>query len=163
MIDPNGDPDILYCIIKWKDASMRIKFITRSILIISVMLLIAIGFNALAARRDRTTFNLGSPSHYPPGTVKHLLFHDCYLISDDEGIYVLSSICPFRGGPTFKTDNNNAFVCRRCHSRYDLTGKVIRGPSHDPLNWIKLELDKNGDILLFRKYRGVRGKKIPHQ
>ena len=142
---------------------MKHYMVIKLVLIFSGLLLVATGFNVLAARRDRTTFNLGSPSHYPSGIVKHLLFHDCYLISDDEGIYVLSSICPFRGGPTFKTDNNDAFVCRRCHSRYDLSGRVIRGPCHDPLNWIKLELDRNGDILLFRKYRGVRGKKIPHQ
>jgi len=153
---------LIYYIIKWKNKSMRIKFINRSILIISGILLIVIGFNALAARRDWATFNLGAPSHYHPGTVKHLLFHDCYLISDDEGIYALSSICPLRGDPTFKTDKNDAFVCRRCHSRYDLTGKVIQGPSHDHRNWLKLELDDIGDIFLLRKYSGVRGEKIPH-
>jgi len=142
---------------------MRKIFLIKAILIFSGLMMISVGSVNPKPRRERTNFNLGSPSKFPPGTVKHLLFYDAYIISDDEGIYALSCICPFRGGPTFKTDNNDAFVCRRCHSRYDLTGKVIQGPSHDPLNWLKLELDDIGDIFLLRKYRGVRGKKIPHR
>lgn len=139
------------------------KFIFKLNLILLSLVITGFGFNALAARRDRTTFNLGSTSKYPPGTVKHFLLYDAYLISDEEGIYALSSICPFRGGPTFKTDNNLAFVCRRCHSRYDLNGKVIKGPCHQPLYWLKLELDRSGNLILFRRCRGKRGEKILHK
>jgi len=135
----------------------------KTILVFTLIMMIPVGSVNSEPRRDRTTFNLGSPSRFPPGTVKHLLFYDAYIISDDEGIYALSCICPFRGGPTFRTDKKDAFVCRRCKSRYDLNGKVLRGPSHDPLNWLKLEMDDTGDIFLIRKYRGVRGKKIPHR
>ena len=142
---------------------MRRTFLIKAIMILIGTLMVAIGSANPEPRRERTNFNLGPRSNFPPGTVKHLIFYDAYIISDDEGIYALSCICPFRGGPTFKTDKNDAFVCRRCYSRYDLNGKVLRGPSHDPLNWLKLELNKIGDILLLRKYRGVTGKKIPHQ
>ncbi|HDL64529.1 MAG TPA: hypothetical protein ENH12_03980 [Proteobacteria bacterium] len=143
--------------------SMKHHIYIKSILILASILMVMVGSGHTEPRRDRTTFNLGPTSRFPPGTVKHLIFYDAYIISDDEGIYALSSICPFRGGPTFKTDKNDAFVCRRCKSRYGLDGRVIRGPSHDPLNWLKMELGKTGDIFLFRKYRGGKGKKILHK
>ena len=140
----------------------RRTFLIRIVQAILGGLLGAFGFSAQAALRDRTTFVLGFPRDYPPGTVKHLIFYDAFLISDNQGIYAISSVCTHRGGPLFKTDKNDAFVCRRHHSRFDINGTVLRGPAYSPLPWLKLELDKQGQILLLRKYRGERGKKIPH-
>ncbi len=140
----------------------RRQFIISLFQIMLGWLLGATGLRAQTTVRDRTTFVLGFPRDYPPGTVKHLIFYDAFLISDSEGIYALSSVCTHRGGPLFKTDKNDAFVCRRHHARFDLNGNVVRGPAYSPLPWLKLGLDKQGHIILFRKYRGERGKKIPH-
>ncbi|MFH1037832.1 MAG: Rieske (2Fe-2S) protein [PVC group bacterium] len=141
----------------------RRQFILRMFQVVLGWMLGAMGLSSEAAARDRTTFELGFPRDYPPGTVKHLIFYDAFLISDSEGIYAISSVCTHRGGPLFKTDKNDAFVCRRHHARFDLTGNVVRGPAYSPLPWLKLELDQEGHILLLRKYKGERGKKIAHK
>ena len=115
------------------------------------------------ANRGRGVFNIGGKEKYPPGTVRHLIFHDAFIVSDDVGIYALSSVCTHRGGPLFKTEKNDAFVCRRHHSRFDLTGRPERGPATQNLPWLKLTVDRKGDIYLHRLYRGERGVKIPHE
>ena len=139
---------------------LRREFLSRLCRLFLGGLAAAFGLRARAG--DRTTFTLGFPSEYPPGTVRHLLFYDAFLISDEEGIYAVSSVCTHRGGPLFKTDADDAFVCRRHHSRFDLRGDVTRGPAYESLPWLKLELDRDGRIVLRRRYRGERGVKIPH-
>jgi len=109
-------------------------------------------------------FKLGRPADYPPGTVRHLIFYDAFLVSDEEGIYAISSICTLRGGPTFypAKDERGAFVCRRCHSLYDLEGNPVLGAARDPLPWLRLEVGEDGYLYLYRDRRGERGLRIPH-
>ena len=115
------------------------------------------------ASRGRGVFKVGKREDYPPGTVRHLIFDDAFIVSDEEGIYALSSVCTHHGGPLFKTDQNDAFVCRRHHSRFDLTGRPLRGPATQNLPWLKLTVDRKGDLYLHRLYRGETGAKILHK
>lgn len=108
-------------------------------------------------------FDLGFRRQYPPGTVKYLNYRDAYLVSDEEGIYVLSSICPHQGCSIVWREKGGYFECPRHRSRFDIEGKVIRGPSRDPLPWLKLELTKGKRLKLHRKYKGETGVKIAHE
>lgn len=117
----------------------------------------------LAAFTERGVFDLGPASGFPPGTVRHLLYLEAFIVSDAEGIYALNARCTHRGGPLFKTEKNDALVCRRHNSRFDLEGRAVRGPAHESLEWIRLEKDEKGCLILWVRYRGERGVKIPHK
>jgi len=109
-------------------------------------------------------WKLKKPLDYPPGTVKHLIFYDAFLVSDNEGIYALSSICNLRGGPIFypARDPRAEFVCRRCLTLYDIKGKPVVGACRFPMDWLRLELGEDGFLYLYPEYRGEFGKKILH-
>ncbi len=140
----------------------RREFISRLIQIGLGWLVGGRALKAAAAFTERGIYDLGPASDFPPGTVRHLFYLEAFIVSDAEGIYALNARCTHRGGPLFKTDRNDALVCRRHNSRFDLEGKVIRGPAHEPLEWIHLEKDKRGHLLLHVRYRGERGRKVPH-
>lgn len=108
-------------------------------------------------------FDLGFRREYPPGTVKYLNYRDAYLVSDEEGIYILSSICTHQGCSIAWRKGEGYFECPRHRSRFDIEGEVICGPARDPLPWLKLELTKGRRLKLHRKYEGETGVKIAHE
>jgi nitrite reductase/ring-hydroxylating ferredoxin subunit len=140
----------------------RREFISRLFQLVLGVLLGGRAWRASAAFSERGIFDLGPVSDFPPGTVRHFLYLEAFIISDSQGIYALNARCTHRGGPLFKTEKNDALVCRRHNSRFDLEGKVTRGPAYEPLEWIRLEKDEKGNLILYARYRGERGRKIPH-
>lgn len=140
----------------------RREFISRLFQLVLGVLVGGRAFKAFGAFSERGIFDLGPASDFPPGTVRHLLLYDVFIISDPEGIYALLARCTHRGGVLYKTENNDALVCRRHFSRFDLEGNVIRGPASESLEWIRLEKDETGRLILYARYRGVRGVKVPH-
>ena len=109
-------------------------------------------------------WKLARPEDYPPGTIRHLIFYDAFLVADEEGIYALSGICNLRGGPIFcgARDPRGEFVCRRCLTLYARDGKPVVGACRLPMDWLRLELKEDGFLHLYPEYRGETGKKIPH-
>ncbi len=140
----------------------RREFISRLFQLFLGALLGGKALKAFGAFSERGVFDLGPATDFPPGTVRHLLLYDVFIISDPEGIYALLARCTHRGGVLYKTENNDALVCCRHHSRFDLEGKVTRGPAYEPLEWIRLEKDEAGRLILYARYRGERGRKVPH-
>ena len=140
----------------------RRKYILWFVQLTLIVLLGGRAFTAVAAFAERGVFDLGPASDFPPGTVRHLLLYETFIISDSEGIYALFARCTHRGGMLFKTESNDALVCRRHHSRFDLEGNVTQGPAYEPLEWIRLEKDEKGHLILYARYRGQRGVKLPY-
>ncbi|MCX6348079.1 MAG: Rieske (2Fe-2S) protein [Candidatus Aureabacteria bacterium] len=114
------------------------------------------------SRAAQPVFDLEHIRVYPPGTVTHLIIQEAFIVSDREGIYALSSICTHQGGPIFKTDKNDAFVCKRHHARFDLEGNVVRGPATRALPWLRLDLSREKRLILYRAQAGEKGVKISH-
>jgi Rieske Fe-S protein len=114
------------------------------------------------SRAAQPVFDLEHIREYPPGTVTHLIFQEAFIVSDQEGVYALSSICTHQGGPIFKTEKNDAFVCKRHHARFDLEGNVVRGPAVRSLPWLRLELSREKRLILYRSQAGEKGVKISH-
>ena len=114
------------------------------------------------SRAAQPVFDLKHIREYPPGTVTHLIIQEAFIVSDREGIYALSSICTHQGGPIFKTDKNDAFVCKRHHARFDLEGNVVRGPATRALPWLRLDLSREKRLILYRAQAGEKGVKISH-
>jgi len=137
----------------------RRDFIKRALLILGGIFFL--GPRRLWSRTDSMVFDLGPLKDYPSGTVKYLKFRDAHLVSDREGVYAISSICTHQGG--FLVEREGLFHCPRHRSLFNLEGKSIRGPARDPLPWLRLELTPDKRLLLHRRFRGIKGKKIPHQ
>jgi cytochrome b6-f complex iron-sulfur subunit len=129
------------------------------------LLTIASGWLAQAFRprfswAAQPVFELEHIREYPLGSVTHHIVQEAFIVSDDEGVFALSAICTHRGGHLFKTDKNDAFVCKSHHSRFDLKGDVVRGPAARSLPWLRLDLSREKRLILYRAQAGERGAKI---
>ncbi len=93
-----------------------------------------------------TTFDLGEPGKYPPGTRTMLPDVPAILISTDKGFTALSLVCTHLGCTVEQTPGG--FQCP-CHgSRYSADGEVQQGPARLALHKLRLETAANGHLLL---------------
>ncbi len=116
-----------------------------------------------AARSREPVFELNHVREYPPGSVTHHIIAEAFIVSDSAGLYALSSICTHRGGHLFKTDKEDAFVCRSHHSRFNLNGDPVRGPAVRSLPWLRLELSREKRVILYRAQAGERGVRLSRE
>jgi len=94
-----------------------------------------------------TEFDLGLASKYPPGSRTVLPDVPAVLIHAGKGFSAFSLVCTHLGCTVESTPQG--FSCP-CHgSRFDPSGKVIRGPAGKPLAALRLETSPDGRILLF--------------
>lgn len=73
---------------------------------------------------------------------------DCILIKNADDLIILSSRCPHLGCRISSTENGE-LVCP-CHgSRFDLYGKVVKGPANSSLKSLDYTVDKeSGEIVI---------------
>jgi cytochrome b6-f complex iron-sulfur subunit len=94
-----------------------------------------------------TEFDLGLASNYAPGSRTVLPDVPAVLLRSDHGFSAFSLVCPHLGC-TVKSQPDG-FVCP-CHgSRFDLHGKVKRGPASKPLSSLRVESTPDGKLKLF--------------
>jgi cytochrome b6-f complex iron-sulfur subunit len=94
-----------------------------------------------------TEFDLGLASDYAPGSRTLLIQVPALLIRSDKGFIAISLVCTHLGCTV--ESNPEGFVCP-CHgSRFDLQGKVKRGPASKPLAALRVEVTPDGKLKLF--------------
>lgn len=104
--------------------------------------------------------NVGKISEYPPGTIKFINKAKTFVISDEEGIYAVSSVCTHLG--CIINQKEKELVCP-CHgAKFDISGKVLSGPAKQDLNWYHLELGKENNIILDTATAVNKGTKLPY-
>ena len=92
-------------------------------------------------------FDLGLASNYPLGSRTLLPDVPALLIHGNKGFSALSLVCTHLGCTV--ENSSQGFACP-CHgSRFDLQGKVLRGPASKPLPELRLETSVDGKINLF--------------
>ena len=96
-----------------------------------------------------TEFDLGPASDFAPGA--RTVFPDipAVLIRSDNGFIALSLVCTHLGCTV--ESQAEGFACP-CHgSRFDLQGKVKRGPASMPLPALRVEISPDGKLKLYQK------------
>jgi cytochrome b6-f complex iron-sulfur subunit len=94
-----------------------------------------------------TEFVLGPASDYAPGSHTVLPDVPAVLIRDAMGFTALSLVCTHLGCTVER--QADGFACP-CHgSRFDLQGKVKRGPASKPLLSLRVENGPDGKLHLF--------------
>jgi cytochrome b6-f complex iron-sulfur subunit len=92
-------------------------------------------------------FELGPATDYAPGSRTVLPEVPALLIHTENDFKALSLVCTHLGC-TVKSQPDG-FVCP-CHgSRFDLQGKVKRGPASKPLSSLRVESTPDGKLKLF--------------
>jgi cytochrome b6-f complex iron-sulfur subunit len=95
----------------------------------------------------QTEFDLDPPSNYAPGSRTVLPEVPALLIHTENDFSALSLVCTHLGCTVENLPDG--FTCP-CHgSRFDLQGKVKRGPATKPLSSLRVESTPNGKLKLF--------------
>ena len=96
-----------------------------------------------------TEFVLGKPGDYAPASRTLLPQVPALLIHNSTGFTALSLVCPHLGCTV--DPQPDGFACP-CHgSRFDLQGRVVRGPAGKALTVLRLETEADGKLHLFTK------------
>jgi cytochrome b6-f complex iron-sulfur subunit len=94
-----------------------------------------------------TDFDLGPAGNYPPGS--HTLLPDvpALLLHTQAGFSAISLVCTHLGCTV--ESKPEGFACP-CHgSRFDLQGKVTRGPAGKPLNSLRTGITSDGKLHIY--------------
>ncbi len=92
-------------------------------------------------------FPIGKPEDFPPGKPKHDSRRRLYVVSDEKGIAVVSTVCPHLRC-VVKRHDDGTFVCP-CHgSKFDATGKKTSGPSPRGLIWKEVSIAPDGRLIV---------------
>ena len=84
-----------------------------------------------------------------PGKPKHFLKSEAWIIlKDDKTLVAFDQRCQHKGCTYAWNAKSKRFECP-CHgSQYNVTGKVLQGPTTKPLVKLKIEKTKDGAIKL---------------
>ena len=94
-----------------------------------------------------TEFDLGPASNYPPGSRTVLPDIPAVLVRSDNTFSALSLVCTHLGCTV--ESRSEGFNCP-CHgSRFDLQGKLLRGPAAKPLAALRVETTLDGKLKLY--------------
>ena len=92
-------------------------------------------------------FPIGKPEAFPVGVLTSLPRRRLYVVSEQEGLAVVSTVCPHLRCVVAIQDDKS-FVCP-CHgSRFDATGKAVSGPSPRGLKWLEVSLGPDGRLIV---------------
>lgn len=91
-----------------------------------------------------TAFKLGKPEDFPPGSETFLRGDRLIIASREEGVRAMSAICTHLGCTVGKAEWG--YQCP-CHgSKFDSSGRVLRGPAPKPLPWFKILQGPDGQL-----------------
>jgi cytochrome b6-f complex iron-sulfur subunit len=94
----------------------------------------------------KTEFDLGLPEKYPLGSRTVLDEIPAILIHTESGFSALSLVCTHLGC-TLENDAGG-FSCPCHNSRFTADGNVIQGPAAKTLTALRVEIIKDGHIIL---------------
>ena len=90
------------------------------------------------------------PEDFPAGPPKEIKRRRLWVLSDDKGIAVVSTVCPHLRCVVTRNDDGT-FVCP-CHgSKFDATGKKTSGPSPRGLIWREVSIAPDGRLIVDSK------------
>ena len=121
----------------------------------------AIGLLGLQATAIAARFAIAPVSYGPPrrrvlgpaahfaGSAPHFVEEaGVFVTRDERGFAAMSATCTHLGCTVREEAGGEGFVCP-CHgSRYDDDGIVLGGPAPDPLPFLRLELDRKGQLVV---------------
>jgi len=94
-----------------------------------------------------TDFDLGSTSKYPTGSHTVIPEVPALLIHTENGFAALSLVCTHLGCTV--ESKPEGFACP-CHgSKFDLQGKVTRGPAQKNLNSLRTGISSDGNLHIY--------------
>ena len=103
-------------------------------------------------------FKIGAQEDYPPGTAHYFESQQTYVFADQDGIFAMSATCTHLG--CIVKRERDRFDCP-CHgSRYDLNGKVLRGPAPKDLEWFDVQRLASGKLVVNRAQVVPPGTKL---
>jgi cytochrome b6-f complex iron-sulfur subunit len=102
-----------------------------------------------------TTFRIGTPGDFPPGS--HVLLPESrlYVVSEKQGLAAVSATCTHLGCAVSRVEWG--YQCP-CHgSRFDATGRVLAGPAPRPLCWFRILQRPDGQLVVDKRRQVERG------
>ena len=98
-------------------------------------------------KAPQTEFDIGSAYDYPYNSRTVLAYIPAVIIHDKDGFQAISLQCTHLGCTAEL--RNFGFECP-CHgSRFDQTGKTLKGPAVAPLKNMRIEQSQDGKLRLF--------------
>jgi cytochrome b6-f complex iron-sulfur subunit len=95
----------------------------------------------------RTDFDLGLVSDFTTGSRMLRPEIPALISRTDAGFSILSLVCTHLGCTV--ENKPEGFICP-CHgSRFDLNGKVTRGPAFQPLRFLRYEITQDGHLHVY--------------
>jgi len=96
-----------------------------------------------------TSFKVGMPNNFPPGSVNLNAKQKVFVIREKEGyFYALSAVCTHLGCITNWKSEDGIIACP-CHgSKFAKTGEVISGPAPRPLPRFHITLNDRGELVV---------------
>ncbi len=92
-------------------------------------------------------FPIGLPEDYPRGDPTQLKSRRLWVLSDEQGIAAVSTVCPHLRCLVDRRENGD-FTCP-CHgSRFNATGKLVSGPSPRGLVWFEVSMGPDGRLIV---------------
>jgi menaquinol-cytochrome c reductase iron-sulfur subunit len=93
-------------------------------------------------------FRIGKPEDYVPDSITYLPEKKVFIFYEQDGFYVISSICTHLGCTIRLDAEQSGFTCP-CHgSKFKQDGDVLKGPAKKPLVRFALYLSKRGEIIV---------------
>ena len=135
-----------------KNISRRdfLKLLTNSLLTLAGLLGLGELIRYLSYQFDPTPpseFDIGPAVNYPLNSHTVLAHIPAILIHDQKGLRAIGLTCTHLG--CMVEQRNFGFECP-CHSsRYDINGKVLRGPANRDLQKLHVAKSEDGNLHLF--------------
>ena len=105
-----------------------------------------------------TSFIAGTPLDFADGVVRFNKEKKAYVVGSASGVYALSAVCTHLGCIARYKSDEKVIACP-CHgSRFDLEGNVIHGPAPQPLPWLDVSEDAQGNLVVDTGIVIPRGK-----
>jgi len=93
---------------------------------------------------------VGRPEHFPIDSVTLDPRAAVFVVHARKGFYAMSSVCTHLGCLTVWKQDEGLIACP-CHgSTFRPDGKVMGGPAPRPLQWLKMWIGNDGDLMVDR-------------
>jgi cytochrome b6-f complex iron-sulfur subunit len=94
--------------------------------------------------------SMGKPEHFPVGSVTLDPRFGIFIVHQPEGFYALSAICTHLGCLSSWKPDTDVITCP-CHgTSFHRDGRVLSGPAPQPLPWLKVWLNDDGNLIVDR-------------